>query len=146
MGKKALIIITVIVAGIGLGVWKLTGALSRGGKLGDAAVAQFHAQWNAGKEDDIVRDSHPRFKESVSLEKFRGLTGHLRSKLGSFQSSERTGISLNTNNGDTTLNMKYAAKFEKGDATESFVFDYNGEQPLLLHFNIESPLLIEPTP
>jgi hypothetical protein len=146
MGKKILIVLLLIAGAIGFGVWKLTGVFSRASKAGDQAIAEFHTRFNAAQDQEIHQAAAPAFQQSTSLATLQEVNKYIREKLGKFQSSERTGLNVNTTNGHTTLTVEYGATYEKGAATEKFVFDYNSDKPLLLSFDVKSPTLITPAP
>ena len=143
--KKVIIIIIAVLALVGFGIYKLAGSIGKAGETADAVVGVFHGHYNANRVDSIVSDSAPDFRKSVSPEQFSGLVGLLHEKLGEWKNGERTGTNLQTKNGNTTLEVTYDATFTKGKGTEEFVFDYNGELPLLLGYNVKSPALIEPS-
>lgn len=139
--KKLLIIVAILVALAGFGIYKLVGTVSKAAERGEAAVAAFHKEYNAKGAATIYKGAAPAFHTAVSEEQFNGLITMLHEKLGEWKSGERAGINVNTNNGHETLTLKYDSVFALGKATEEFVFDYNGDQPLLLGYNVEPPQL-----
>lgn len=141
--KKVLIIIVAVLALAGFGIYKLFNSVGKAGEAGDAAVAVFHDHYNAKRVNDIHSAAAPGFRTAVPAGDFSALVEMLHDKLGERKSGERSGINLNTNNGDTTLTLSYDSKFAKASGTEEFVFDYNGDVPLLLGYNVKSPALIE---
>ena len=143
MKKSTVLLIVLAVSAAGFGAWKMAGSLRQAGALGDAAVGEFHERFNAADDAAIFENGSGRFKTAVPLDKLRELNTHLRARLGHLKSAERSGIHLNTRNGDTTLEVNYAASFESGPARETFLFDYNTGVPALLQFLIESKALEE---
>lgn len=143
MKKSIVLLIVLAVSAAGFGVWKMAGALRQAGALGDAAVGEFHERFNVADDAAIFEKGSGRFKTAVPLDKLRELNTHLRARLGHLNSAERSGIHLDTRNGDTTLEVNYAASFESGPARETFLFDYNAGVPALLQFLIESKALEE---
>jgi hypothetical protein len=77
----------------------------------------------------------------VPLEKFTPFAGMLHQKLGEWKSGERTSVNVKNDNGHETLEMTYKSTFANGDGTEEFVFDYNGDVPLLTDYHVKSPAL-----
>jgi hypothetical protein len=144
--KKVLIILAVIVALAGFGIYKLVNTVSKAGERGDDAVASFHSEYNANRAGAIHSAAAPAFQKDVAMDEWNGLHAMLHEKLGAWKSGSRTGINVKTNNGHETLEVAYDAKFEKGDATEEFVFDYNGDKPLLLSYEVKSEALKAPRP
>jgi hypothetical protein len=144
--KKLLIIVAVVLAVAGFGIYKLVGSMSRAGERGDVVVAAFHRDYNAKGIAAIHAAAAPDFRNTVPLEKFSALTSLLHEKLGEWKSGERTGINLKTDNGQETLELTYSSTFSKASGTEEFVFDYNGDMPLLIGYNVKSPALLDNAP
>ncbi len=142
MSKKVLFIVLIAVAAIGFGGWKLMATFKKAAQSGGEAVARFHTLYNAGADTDIYREGTARFRAKGSEAEWSNFTNILHRKLGAHQSGVQEGLSVNNQNGDQTMTMKYSAVYEKGAATESFVYDYNGDRPLLRQFDIQSPLLL----
>lgn len=141
--KKALIILVVVLAVAGFGIYKLVNSLGRAGDAGDAAVSVFHGHYNADQVDRITAEAAPAFRSTISADQFSGIIRLLREKLGDWKSGKQSGVNLNTKNGDTTLEITYDSTFTKAAGTEEFVFDYNGDVPLLLGYHVKSPALLE---
>jgi hypothetical protein len=141
--KKLLIIVAVVLALAGFGIYKLAGSLGRAGERGDAAVVVFHKDYNANGIQAIYAAAAPAFKTTVPLEKFTSLTSLLQAKLGEWKSGERTGTNLKNDNGHETLEITYSSTFAEAAGTEEFIFDYNGDQPLLIGYNVKSPALLD---
>jgi hypothetical protein len=141
--KKFLIIVAVVLALAGFGIYKLVGSFSRAGERGDAAVAVFHREYNAKAIAGLHAAAAPSFRSTVPLEKFTQLGSVLHERLGEWKSGERTGINLKNDNGHESLELTYSATFTKGSGTEEFVFDYNGDTPLLTGYHVKSPALLE---
>lgn len=140
--KKIVIIILAVVAVAGFGIYKLANSLSRAGEAGDAVVSTFHGHYNANRVKEIIAEAAPDFRSTVSPDKFTGLIRMLREKLGERKSGERSGLKMNTDNGNTTLEITYDSTFEKASGTEEFVLDYNGEVPQLLGYHVKSAALL----
>jgi hypothetical protein len=140
--KKFLIalVITVVLL-VGWGAWKLSSVVGSAGKRGDAAVEEFHRRLNEAKIGEIHAAAHERFRSATSMEALTAVCERVLSRLGKFQHASRTGMQLGTNNGQNVLALSYDGAFENGKAEEQFQFDYSGDHPVLLHFEIHSPLL-----
>ncbi len=139
--KKLLIILAVIAALAGIGIYKLVSAVTTAGELGDAAVAVFHRQYNANAVADAYAAAAPAFRTGITPEDFQALAARLHDKLGEWKSGERTSIYVSNDNGQKTIELGYDAIFTKGTGTEEYLFDYNGEAPLLLSYRVKSPAL-----
>lgn len=141
--KKILIILVALLALAGIGVYKLIDSISRGGELGDTAVSEFHRQYNSREIAGIHAAAASDFRKAVPLVKFTPFATMLHQKLGQWKSGSRDRINLNNQNGNKTLELTYNSTFANGTATEDFVFDYNGDKPLLLGYNVKSPALLD---
>ena len=141
--KKLLIILAVVGALAAFGIYKLVNSFGEAGEVGDKAMTAFHTEFNAHRIAAIHAGAAPAFRTSVPLADFTTLTDLLHEKLGQWKSGERTGIHMSNNSGNKSLELTCSAKFEKGEGTEEFIYDYNGDQPLLMGYNVKSPALIE---
>jgi hypothetical protein len=139
--KMLLVILLLVAVTAGLGVWKFVGSIKRAGARADAAVAHFHEQWQAGQAGKVMAEASPGFRQAAAAEDFAQFFRVTKEALGDFKHTERTGVNLSSINGNTTLAVTYASEYAKGPATEKFLFDDNGDEPLLLHFDLRSPLL-----
>jgi hypothetical protein len=141
--KKALLIIIIILAAAGFGIYKLANSVGAAGEKADAVIATFHASLKKGDAAAIHKAAAPSFQSSVPLSDFQSMVTMMTGKLGEWKSGERSGINLTTNNGNTQLEIGMDSKFANGDGAEEFVFDYNGDEPKLIGWHVKSPLLIE---
>lgn len=141
--KKGLIILLLIVAVAGLGIWKLVGAFQKGGELGDAAIAHFHEQFNANSFAAMYNEGSKALQQTGPSEDFVNTLKLIRGKLGAYKGGGREGINLNNSNGDNTLTMTCKSVFENGNGTETFLFDNNGDKPVLSGYHVESPALLK---
>jgi hypothetical protein len=139
--KKLLIVVAVVLAVAGIGIYKLAGSLGRAGERGDAAVSTFHRDYNSNGIAAIHTAAAPAFRSGVPMEKFTPFIGMLRERLGEWKSGERTSINLKNDNGHETLEISWNSTFTNGPGTEDFVFDYNGDVPLLTDYHVKSPAL-----
>ena len=134
------LIFLLVLCSLVLGGVKLYSLFTRGTAMADAAVAEFHARLDAAKDDEIYDTAASALRSSVKKDGFHKFLDQLRADLGAFKSGTRQGVSINSNNGNTALNVTYASTFEKGQAEESFVFDYNAEKPVLIRYDIRKNL------
>ncbi len=144
--KKVLLIIVAILAVAGFGVYKLVGSFGRAGQRGDTAVAAFHQDYNAKNITAIHRAAAAEFRKATSMEAMTSLADLLHDKLGEWKGSSQAGINMKNLNGNNTLELTYESTFAKAKGTEHFVFDYNGEVPVLLKYHVDSPALMATPP
>ena len=120
------------------------GACSGGKDLAQSeqAIARFHEQLNSGQFDEIYRNASSEWKGASSQADSQKLFAAVRKKLGSFQSGKQVGWRANYGTGGSTVVVQYASKYEKGAATETFTYRPSDPAPVLIGYNINSPVLI----
>lgn len=107
----------------------------------DAAIADFHRQFDAGQSAAIVDAGGPELKNGGAA-----MLDALHAKLGAFKSSQRQGFNDNYNNGVHTFSATYASVYANGPATEDFVYRFEGGKPVLIMYNVKSQALLAPSP
>jgi hypothetical protein len=116
--------------------------MTKGRRLAEAAVVQFHNQFNAGKFHDIYAQADDEFKKSASEADFVTLLEAVHRKLGTVKQSNPTGWGVNATPMGTIARLSYEVEFSEGKGTEDFVFHVSGDKATLYHYNVNSPLLI----
>jgi hypothetical protein len=109
-------------------------------------VAGFHRLYNEERFEDIHGAASDAFIRSTSARDFDRMMRGVRQRLGPVQSANRTGFSINYNNGTGTMMLSYATEFGSGQGTEEFTYVIGEERPQLLHYNIRSDALLAPLP
>ena len=107
------------------------------------AIQDFHSKLNAGEFAEIYDQSGASMKAAATEDKLTALLDAVHRKLGAYVSGSQT--SWNENFGTTghTIRIQYASKFERGEATETFVFQLDGKgTPALVGYNVNSMALI----
>lgn len=118
------------------------GGLTKGKAAADAAIVRFHEQYNAGRLDAIWEGAHPKFRSASKKEKYEQLLHAVQNKLGKVTSTANVNWNVGAFNATTTVKMAQKTVFEKGEGTESFTFEMDGEKALLVGYNIQSMDLI----
>ncbi len=117
-------------------------SLTKGKGIAEAAVAQFHSQYNAEQFREIYAQADNEFKKSASETDFVTLLEALHRKLGTVKQSNETGWGVNATPLGTMATLAYEVEFSEGKGTEQFVFHISGDKATLYHYNVNSPLLI----
>lgn len=117
-------------------------AFTKGKGNAEAAVAQFHNQYNAGQFREIYIQTDEEFKKSTSETDFVALLEALRRKLGTVKQASPAGWRMNASPMGTIVTLGYNVEFSEGKGTEEFVYRVSGGKALLFHYNVNSPLLI----
>ncbi len=71
-------------------------SLTKGKGIAEAAVAQFHNQYNAGQFREIYSQADEGFRKSASEAEFVALLEALHRKLGTVKKSNQAGWGVNT--------------------------------------------------
>jgi hypothetical protein len=111
-------------------------------KSADAAIADFHQKLDATDFAGIYGGSSPELKTAAGEDKMVALFAAVHRKLGNFQSGKDVGWNDNVNTGGHFLTINYAAQYDRGTATESFVYRIDGAQARLAGYHINSDALI----
>jgi hypothetical protein len=127
---------------IGLLVLISACSLTKGKATAEAAAVKFHNQFNAGKFQEIYAQADEGFKKSVSENDFIAMLEAVQRKLGMVREDHSTSWAVNTTTAGTMATLGYDVDFTAGKASEEFVFHISGDQALLYHYNVNSPLLI----
>lgn len=123
------------------GSCSLTG-FTKGKGAAEAAVAQFHNQYNAGQFHEIYAQTDEEFRKSASEADFVSLLESLRRKLGTVKQSEQVGWHVNATTTGTIVTVGYDVEFGEGKGREQFAFRVSGDKARLYNYNVNSPLLI----
>lgn len=118
------------------------GGLVNGKGAAEDAIARFHASYNENKLDEIWQNASPKFRDALSKKKYDEFIGAVRRKLGKVKSSSSAGWNVRSINGNTTAVMTQKTIFENGKGTEKFTFAVDGDDAVLVGYNIQSMDLI----
>ena len=118
------------------------GGITSGKAAAENGVAQFHAQYNLGKIDDIWDQADPQFRTSTPKQKYDDLMEAIQRKLGKVTSTSNSNWRVQSFNLKTTVLMAQTTTFEHGQGTESFAFVIQGTNAVLAGYNIQSMDLI----
>lgn len=117
-------------------------SLAKGKPIAESAVAQFHNQFNNEQFHEIYAQSDSKFQESTSEEQLNEFLSAVHRKIGTVKTANQAGWHVNATTMGTVVDLQYDTEFTEGKAGEEFEFIVSGEQAKLVHYNINSPLLI----
>ena len=112
--------------------------LKKDTKAAEAEVDRFHQRWNADDFKAIYDEAHANFRNKPAEEAtatFRKVKEHY----GQFKSGTKKSWGFNTNNGVTSIKLKYDSVYERASAVEAFVFRMTGDKALLATYDIMTP-------
>jgi hypothetical protein len=134
--KLSLVLVTLLL------ITSTSCSLTKGKGIAEAAVAQFHDQYNSGQFRQIYGQTDEGFKKSASEADFVSLLEALHRKLGTVKQSNQNGWGVNATPMGTMATLTYEVEFSEGKGTEQFVFHISGDKAMLYNYNVNSPLLI----
>lgn len=108
----------------------------------ESGIAKFHNQLNAGEFDAIYREASKEFKDATPDADFIAFLKAIHGKLGKFQSGKTVGWKVNYTTAGNIVALTHQATYERGEATESFIFRMKGKKAALHGYNINSTALI----
>lgn len=122
----------------------LLAACNPGAQLEDAEkqIKQFQARYNDGDTEALYGLGGDAFREAATPEDLENLVAMLSARLGTIESSERTGFNTAFNNGINTTTVVMTTRFELGEGNETYVFHGAGEDMELVGWNVNSPRLM----
>ncbi|WP_073974248.1 hypothetical protein [Erythrobacter donghaensis] len=106
-----------------------------------AQIDKFHALYDQGNAKRFYQETGVEFRKVVTEEQVQGLMTLFSKRLGKVESSKQTGFNTGFNNGTTTTTIVMQTRFERGEATETYIFTGSGKDMKLLNWNVTSPLL-----
>jgi hypothetical protein len=111
-------------------------------KVAETGISSFHADLNAGNFDKIYKYSASEFKAVTTKDKIDQFLGAVHRKLGKFREGKSIGWNDNVGTNGHFVTIDYEAKYEKGGATENFVFRVNGNDATLVGYHVNSDALL----
>jgi len=117
-------------------------SLTKGKGIAEAAVVQFHKQFNAEQFHDIYAQADDGFKKEVNEADLTELLQAVHRKLGTVKQANAASWGVNATPTGTMATLTYDVEFSEGKGREQFVYHVTGDKALLYHYNVNSPLLI----
>jgi hypothetical protein len=106
--------------------------------LATNAAAGFHRQLDAGKFAESYAAGAPELRGATTQQEWVQLLDAVHRKLGKFQSAAQTGWNDQMNTGGHFIVLTYQAKYERGAASEEFVYKIEGGKALLAGYHVNS--------
>ena len=113
--------------------------LKQNTKAAEAEVDRFHQRWNADEFKAVDDEAHADFRNSQSADVMIGVLQGVKRNDGAFKSATRRSWGFSTDNGVSSVKLKYDSAFENGAAVEAFVYRMSGAKALLVSYDIMTP-------
>ena len=109
--------------------------------LAEAQIARFRELMAAREYQQIYDEGAPVLKQSATAKAMIDLLRNVQQGRGAFKSAERSGwrVAFNISK-SIRVTLVFAAQFEKGPTTETFVYDIIDGKPLLAGYHINYSL------
>jgi hypothetical protein len=107
-----------------------------------AATQEFRQRAFAEDWPSIYKASAPEFQKSVSETDFVKMMNGVRGKLGGWKSSRDPLWNVNVGTAGRIVTLKYESQFEKGPATENFIWRIENGHGILVGYHINSPIFL----
>lgn len=105
----------------------------------EQSVTLFHDRLNRGVYEEIWELTAPVFRDAQVRQDAREIFSAMHSRLGVVLTSEKIEASFYaSSNEGSTVTLVYHTVFERGSATETFVFMVDSGKPLIWNYNINS--------
>ena len=104
----------------------------------EAKIAQFHSVYNDGDARRLYGVTGEEFRAVTTPEQMDELVTLVAGRMGQVESTERAGFNINSDNGVNMTVVTMTTQYEKGEATEIFTFQGDGETMQLVGWNVES--------
>lgn len=109
----------------------------------DAKIAQFHETYNAGDAAALYEQTGQEFRDATTPEQMVALVEEVTARMGTVESTERTNMNIDLNEGDDVTVVTMNTVFTKGQGTETFTFYGQGEDARLVGWNVDSPNFLD---
>lgn len=120
----------------------LGGGCAKSRQAASSATQEFRRRAFAEDWLSIYKGSAPEFQKSVSEADFVKMMNGVRGKLGGWKSSQDPLWNVNVGTGGRIVTLKFQSQFEKGAATEDFVWRIENDQGILVGYHINSPIFM----
>ena len=102
------------------------------------AVADFRTSYFEGKFDEMYARAAPEFRQQTTIGDWQKLMRIMRSRLGQVRSQSDPAWNVNATTAGTFVTQLYQTEFEKGKATEQFIWKLDGKSAALVAYRINS--------
>lgn len=117
-------------------------SITEGKPAAEAAVKTFHSMLDQERYADIYAASDSRMKDVATEADLTKLLNAVHARLGNVKSSNMSNWRVGNYNLTSIAALVQETEFEKGKATETFVFVLDGKNAVLAGYNVNSNDLI----
>lgn len=115
--------------------------LSKNVELSEHAVAVFHTKYSAALLGDMYDEVAADLRSEQTRAEFAKAIGAIHDQLGPVRTTKPVGFQTTTGSGGAFVQIEYETEFEKGVATESFVWEITEGHALLRSYQVTTKTL-----
>jgi hypothetical protein len=134
-------VLGVVAAVIVVAIPLVASSCARAREAADAASQEFRMRMTSGAYGEIVRGATPEFRKATTELDFAKAMDGVKERLGAWQSSEAPTWKVFAGTSGQTVTLVYNSHFERGMATEEFVWRVQKGRPALAGYHVKSSAL-----
>jgi len=135
-------VLGVVAAVIVVAIPLIASSCGRAREAAEAASQEFRTRITRGAYGEIVRSATPEFQNVTTEGDFAAAMEGVKARLGVWQSSEEPTWKVLAGAGGQTVTLVYDSQFERGTATEEFVWRVRQGRPQLAGYHVKSYALV----
>jgi len=134
-------VLGVVAAVIVVAIPLVASSCARAREAAEAASGEFRMRMTSGAYGEIVRTATPEFRTTTTELDFAQAMESVKERLGVWQSSEQPTWKVLAGPTGQTVTLVYNSHFERGTATEEFVWRVRQGRPALAGYHVKSSAL-----
>ena len=132
------LVLAVVAAVIVVAIPLVASSCARAREAAEAASQEFRMRMTSGAYGEIVRAATPEFQNATTEAEFAKAMEGVKARLGVWQSSEAPTWKVFAGTSGQTVTLVYNSHFERGTATEEFVWRVQQGRPALAGYHVKS--------
>ena len=138
MVTRKRMVLLAVTAVIVVAIPLIASSCDRAREAADSASLEFRMRISRGAYGEIVRSAAPEFQAATTAPDFAKTMESLKERLGAWQSSEEPAWKVLAGISGQTVTVIYNSRFERGTATEEFVWRVRQGRPALAGYHVKS--------
>ena len=142
MMSRRRMVLGVVAAVVVVAIPLVASSCGRAREAAEAASQEFRTRITRGAYGEIMRSATPEFRNATTEGDFAKAMENVKGRLGVWQSSEEPTWKVLAGTGGQTVTLAYTSQFERGAATEEFVWRVREGRPQLAGYHVKSYALV----
>jgi predicted membrane-bound mannosyltransferase len=135
------IVLGVVAAVIVVAIPLVASSCARAREAAETASQEFRTRIKAGAYKEVVQSATPEFQESTTETDFASAMETIKTRLGVWESSDEPIARVFAGTNGQTVTLVYASRFERGTATEEFVWRIRQGRSALAGYHVKSSII-----